>query len=53
MLLSGALAGLLGAMMIVGATQQHRVISGLGESFANDGLMISIIAGNNQSLIPI
>ena len=27
--------------------QQHRVISGLGESFANDGLMISIIAGNN------
>ena len=47
MLLSGALAGLLGAMMIVGATQQHRVISGLGESFANDGLMISIIAGNN------
>lgn len=47
MLLSGALAGLLGAMMIVGATQQHRVISGLGENFANDGLMLSIVAGNN------
>ncbi len=47
MLLSGALAGLLGTMMIVGATQQHRVISGLGENFANDGLMLSIVAGNN------
>lgn len=47
MLLSGALAGLLGAMMIVGATQQHRVITGLGESYANDGLMLSIVAGNN------
>lgn len=49
MLLSGALAGLLGTMMIVGATQQHRVICGLGENFANDGLMISIITGNNIS----
>lgn len=47
MLLSGALAGLLGSMLICGATQQHRVISGLGESFANDGLMVSIVAGNN------
>lgn len=47
MLLSGALAGLLGAMLIVGASQQHRVIVGLGESFANDGLMLSIVAGNN------
>lgn len=47
MLFSGALAGLLGAMLIAGATQQHRVITALGENFANDGLMISIVAGNN------
>ncbi len=47
MLLSGALAGLLGCMLICGATQQHRVITGLGESFANDGLMVSIVSGNN------
>lgn len=47
MLISGALAGLVGAMLIVGASQQHRVIVGLGESFANDGLMVSIVAGNN------
>lgn len=49
MLISGALAGLLGSMLIVGASQQHRVIVGLGESFANDGLMLSIVANNNIS----
>lgn len=49
MLISGALAGLLGTMMIVGASQQHRVISNLGHNFADDGLMISIITGNNIS----
>lgn len=47
MLMSGALAGLVGAMLIAGASQQHRVIVGLGESFANDGLMISIVSNNN------
>lgn len=47
MLFSGALAGLLGVMLIIGATQQHRVISGLGASFADDGLMLSIVANNN------
>lgn len=47
MLISGALSGLLGCMMICGATQQHRVVTALGESFANDGLMVSIVAGNN------
>lgn len=51
MLLSGALAGLLGTMLICGGTQQHRVISGLGESFANDGLMVSIVGGNDLANI--
>lgn len=47
MLYSGALAGLAGAILIIGAGQQNRFIPGLGQSFANDGLMVSIISGNS------
>ena len=47
MLLSGAFAGLLGVFFIIGSGQQHRVIVGLGQSYADDGLMISIVANNN------
>lgn len=46
MLCSGALAGLVGVMMIMGASQQHRFLGGLGQSYADDGLMISIVSGN-------
>lgn len=46
MLCSGALAGLVGVMMIMGAGQQHRFLGGLGQSYADDGLMISIVSGN-------
>ena len=46
MLASGALAGLVGVMMIMGASQQHRFLSSLGQSYADDGLMISIVSGN-------
>ena len=46
MLSSGALAGLVGVMMIMGASQQHRFLGGLGQSYADDGLMISIVSGN-------
>lgn len=49
MLLSGALAGLLGVMLIIGGTQQHRVISGLVGSYPDNGLMLSIVAGNDVS----
>ncbi len=49
MLASGALAGLVGVMMIMGASQQHRFLGGLGQSYADDGLMISIVSGNNIS----
>lgn len=49
MLLSGALAGLLGVMLIIGGTQQHRVISGLVGSYPDNGLMLSIVAGNDIS----
>lgn len=46
MLSSGALAGLVGVMMIMGASQQHRFLGGLGQGYADDGLMISIVSGN-------
>lgn len=46
MLLSGAFAGLLGVMMIIGNGQQHRFITAIGKSYADDGLMMSIVAGN-------
>ena len=49
MLLSGALAGILGVMLIIGGTQQHRVISGLVGSYPDNGLMLSIVAGNDIS----
>lgn len=47
MVLSGALAGVAGVLMIVGAGQQNRFLPALGQSFANDGLMVSIISGNS------
>lgn len=47
MLYSGALAGLAGVLMIIGTSQQNRFLPGIGQSFANDGLMVSIISGNS------
>lgn len=47
MVYSGALAGLAGVVMIVGAGQQNRFLPAIGQSFANDGLMVSIISGNS------
>lgn len=47
MVYSGALANLAGVIMIVGAGQQNRFLPAIGQSFANDGLMVSIISGNS------
>ena len=45
MLISGALAGLAGSMLIQGG-MQHRFLKGLGASYAWDGVMIAIVANN-------
>lgn len=47
MLYSGALAGFAGVLLIIGAGQQNRFLPALGQGFANDGLMVSIISGNS------
>ena len=47
MLYSGALSGLAGALLIIGSAQQNRFLPNLGETFANDGLMVSIISNNS------
>lgn len=44
MLWSGALAGLAGALLVMGGP--HRFIKGLGGSYAWDGVMIAMVAGN-------
>ncbi|HPQ03776.1 MAG TPA: hypothetical protein PK183_10840, partial [Bacillota bacterium] len=46
MLLSGALAGLAGGLMIMGG-MQHRFVKGIGANYAWDGVMIAIVANNN------
>lgn len=47
MMYSGAMAGLAGVLLVVGAGQQNRFLPALGLGFANDGLMVSIISGNS------
>lgn len=45
MLISGALAGLAGSMLIQGGLQ-HRFLKGIGAGYAWDGVMIAIVANN-------
>ena len=47
MLLSGALAGLAGGLMIMGG-MQHRFVKGMGANYAWDGVMIAIVAANGM-----
>ncbi len=47
MVVSGALAGIAGAFLIMGSTQQNKLIPNLGEINAGDGLMIAIISGQS------
>ena len=46
MLLSGALAGLAGGLMVIGG-MQHRFVKGSGANYAWDGVMIASVAGNS------
>lgn len=48
MLLSGALAGLAGGLMVIGG-MQHRFVKGIGANYAWDGVMIAIVAGNGMT----
>ncbi|OPZ63919.1 MAG: beta-methylgalactoside transporter inner membrane component [Firmicutes bacterium ADurb.Bin506] len=48
MLLSGAIAGLAGGLMVTGG-MQHRFVKGIGANYAWDGVMIAIVAGNSMS----
>ncbi len=45
MLISGALAGLAGSMIVQGGLQ-HRFLKGMGADYAWDGVMIAIVANN-------
>ena len=45
MMVSGALAGLAGTLLIMGG-QQHRFIRGIGANYAWDGVMIAIVAAS-------
>ncbi len=47
MLVSGALAGLAGALLIIGG-QQHRFLPGLGANYGWDGVMIAIVAASSM-----
>ncbi len=47
MLLSGAYSGMAGVILIAGSGQQNRFLPGMGENFANEGLMIAIVSNNN------
>lgn len=48
MVISGVLAGIAGAFLIMGSTQQNKLIPNLGETNASDGLMIAIISGQSM-----
>lgn len=48
MMLSGALAGIAGAFLIMGSMQQHKFIPALGKANGSDGLMIAIISGSSM-----
>lgn len=45
MLLTGALAGLAGGLLVMGGP--HRFLKGLGGNYAWDGVMIAVVAANN------
>lgn len=45
MLLTGALAGLAGGLLVMGGP--HRFVKGLGANYAWDGVMIAIVANNS------
>ncbi len=45
MLLSGALASLAGAMLIMGGVQ-HRFLKGIGANYGWDGVMVAVVANN-------
>ena len=47
MMLSGFLAGLAGAFLIMGSGQQNKLIPSLGKVNADDGIMIALISGNS------
>jgi len=47
MLVTGALAGLAGGLMIMGGP--HRFVKGLGANYAWDGIMIAVVANNGIS----
>jgi len=47
MLVTGALAGLAGGLMIMGGP--HRFVKGLGANYAWDGIMIAVVANNSIS----
>lgn len=49
MLLSGALAGLAGGLLVMGG-MQHRFVKGMGAGYAWDGVMIAIVA--NSDMLP-
>ena len=46
MLISGALAGLAGAMLIMGGLQ-HRFLKGIGANYGWDGVMTAVVANNS------
>lgn len=45
MLLTGALAGLAGGLMVIGGP--HRFVKGLGGNYAWDGIMVAVVANNS------
>ena len=49
MLLAGALAGLAGALIVMGGVQ-HRFFKGIGGNYAWDGVMIAIVANSKVVL---
>ncbi len=46
MLISGALAGMAGAMLVMGGVQ-HRFLKGIGASYGWDGVMIAVVADSS------
>jgi len=46
MLISGALAGMAGAMLVMGGVQ-HRFLKGIGANYGWDGVMTAVVANNS------
>lgn len=53
MLISGAMAGISGALMIIGSSQQNRFLPDIGKVFGDDGLMVAVVSSGNLGYIPI